>query len=250
VNKATKISRLEYLKSVLTEPALTIRAAQDYAGNEVRAKTRDALGRMADAHLLIAGVIGGMLLRTDGKRTESGDAMHERCVLFASYVVGMSLCEQAIEEGRYLQSLALLRQEMETLAQVVSSQSGKRKHGKVANVTVLRKDISRLYGTLSAAAHSSKHSMASELLTRKVESEHRISTGTYFYPVLNAELARRAFALHLILTVDLICQMAVDYQQTHPSDGVGALDQETVNLALALMAEEGMVEAEKKRGPA
>jgi hypothetical protein len=243
----SKMTRLEELKAALTEPAATILAAQEYAGDEVSAKTKAAYGRMVDAHLLIRGVIGGMLIRTEGKRTEHGDVVQERRVLFASFVVGMPLCEQAIEEGRYIQALTLLRHEMETLAQVVSSHLGKRVHGKAAKISVLRKDISRMHGTLSAAAHSAKHPMASELLTRGHESEYRISTGTYFYPVLNETLSRRAFAFHLILTIDLICQMAIDYQLTHPAEGVGPLDQEAVNVALRLLEEEGMVEIDEGR---
>jgi hypothetical protein len=240
-------TRLEQLQVALIGLASTVYAAQKYAGDEVRTKTKAAYRRMVDAHILVSGVVGGMLLRTDGKPTEHGDAIQERRVLFASYVVGMPLCEKAIEEGRYLQALTLLRHEMEILAQIVSSHLGKRVHGKAAKLSVLRKDIARMHGTLSAAAHSAKHAMASELLTKEYETEDRISMGTHFYPVLNETLARRAFAFHLILTIDLICQMAIDYQVTHPTDGVGPLDQEAVNFALGLLEEEGMVEIDEER---
>jgi hypothetical protein len=240
--------RLEELKAALIEPAATIYAAQKYAGDEVRTKTKAAFGRMVDAHLLVAGVLGGVLLRTNEKRVEYSADTHERSVLFASYVVGMPLCEQAIEEGRYLQALTLLRHEMETLAQIVSSHQGTRVHGKQANVSVLRKDRARMYGTLSAAAHSAKHGMAAELLTQQYESEEWITTGTSFYPVLNETLARRSFSFHLVLTIDLIAQMAIDYAKNHPENGIVPLDQEALNLALSLLADEGMVEIDEERG--
>src|SRR5712671_6852707 len=195
-------TRFEQLKAALIGPAATLYAAQNAASDQVRAQTKAAFGRVVDAHLLVIGVLGGVLLRTNGKLTQEGALHQERRVLFASYVVGMPLCELAIEEGRYLQALTLLRQEMETLAQIVTSHSGQRKPGKIANVAVLGGDISRIYGDLSAAAHSSNHNMASELLTQVLETEDRVSTGTYFYPVLNKELARKAFALHLFLTMN------------------------------------------------
>jgi hypothetical protein len=236
-------TRLEQLKSALIGPASTLYAAQKVASDQVRAQTEAAFGHMVDAHLLVSGVLGGVLLRTNGKLTQDGLLNQERRVLFASYVVGMPLCELAIQEGRYLQALTLLRHEMETLAQIVTSHSGQRKKGKVANVAVLGKDISRVYGDLSAAAHASNHDMASELLTKIVdETEDRISRGTYFYPVQNMKLARQAFALHLMLTINLITQVAIDYNKAHPEDGFGPLDLEALNLAMELLKKEGLAE--------
>lgn len=236
-------TRLEQLKAALLGPAATLYGAQKVAGDQILGKTKTALGRMVDAHMLISGVLGGVLLRTDGKRTENGLLYQERRVLFASYVVGMLLCEQAIEEGRYLQALTLLRQEMETLAQIVTSHAGTRKAGKLASVAVLGKDISRIYGDLSAAAHASSHDMASGLLTEVMETEEAISRATYFYPVENMKLARQAFALHLVLTMNLIGQVAIDYNQAHRKDSFGPLDQEALNLAMELLSAEGVVEA-------
>jgi hypothetical protein len=235
-------TRLEQLKADLIGSASTLYAAQKVAGDQVRAQSKAAFGRMADAHLLVCGVLGAVLLRTNGKRTQDGLLNQERRVLFASYVVGMPLCELAIQEGRYLQALTLLRQEMETLAQIVISHSGQRKPGKLANVAVLGKNISRVYGDLSAAAHASNHDMASELLTQVLETEDKISRGTYFYPIQNKELARKAFALHLFLTMNLISQIAIDYNAAHPEDGFGPLDQQALNLAMDLLKEEGLVE--------
>jgi hypothetical protein len=234
--------RLEQLKVILREPTATLHAAQKAASDQVRTRTKPGFGRLVDAHLLVCGVLGGVLLRTNGKRTQDSLLIQERRVLFASYVVGMPLCEQAIEEGRYLQALTLLRQEMETLAQIITSHAGRRKPGKQATMSVLAKDISRIYGDLSAAAHASNHDMASELLTKVMETEEAISRATYFYPVENLKLARQAFALHLILTMNVIGQIAIDYNKAHPEDGFGPLDKEALHLALDLMKEEGLVE--------
>lgn len=240
--KDDEAMRLEHLKATLLGNAATLYGAQKVASNHVREKSKASFGRMVDAHLLVSGVLAGALLRTNGKLTQDGILNQERRVLLASYVVGMPLCEQAIEEGRYLQALTLLRQEMETLAQIVTSHAGQRKPGKLATVAVLGKDISRVYGELSSAAHASSHDMASGLLTEVFESEAAISRATYFYPVENLKLARQAFALHLVLTMNLIGQVAIDYNKAHPEDGFGPQDQESLNLAMDLLKAEGMVE--------
>ncbi len=73
--------------------------------------------------------------------------------------------------------------------------------------------------------------MASELLTEVMESEHAISRATYFYPVENQRLARQAFSLHLVLTMNLIGQVAIDYNKAHPEDGFGPLDREALDVA-------------------
>jgi hypothetical protein len=78
MSTSNKTARLEQLKAALYEPGSTICAAQKFAGAEVRAKSMAAFGRMVDAHLLVTGVLGGMLLRTDGKRIEDGHSFHAR----------------------------------------------------------------------------------------------------------------------------------------------------------------------------
>lgn len=235
-------TRLEQLKTALRGPALTLYGAQSFAGDQVRAKSKASFGRMIDAHLLVSGVLAAVLLRTNGKRTQDGLLNQERRVLFASYVVGMSVCELAIQEGRYLQAMTLLRQEMETLAQIVESHDGTRKPGQTANVKVLGKDLSRVYGDLSAAAHASSHDMVSGFVTGIMETEEATTRATYFYPVENMKLARQAFALHLVLTMNLIGQIAIDYNKAHPKDGFGPLEQEALNVAMELLKAEGVVE--------
>lgn len=235
-------TRLEQLKAAFREPTLTLYGAQSFAGDQVRAKSKASFGGMVDAHLLVSGVLAGVLLRTNGKRTQDGLLNQERRVLFASYVVGMPVCELAIQEGRYLQAMTLLRQEMETLAQIVESHDGKKKPGQTANVKVLGKDLSRVHGDLSAAAHASNHDMVFGFVTGVMESEEAITRATYFYPIENMKLARQAFALHLVLTMNLVGQMAIDYNTVHPEDGFGPLEQEALNAAMELLRAEGVVE--------
>lgn len=111
----------------LIESAATLYAVQKICGDTVREQTKRAYGRLVEVHLLTTGVLATGLLRINGKITPYTATNEERSSLFANYVIGMVVCERAIEEGRYLQAHALLRQEMETLAQL---QSGERRGAK------------------------------------------------------------------------------------------------------------------------
>jgi hypothetical protein len=150
---------VEVHKRELIESAATLYAVQKIYGDKVREQSKAAYRRLIDAHLLIVGVLATGLLRTNGKITPITDTSEERNALFASYVIGMEACERTIEEGRYLQAHALLRQEMETLAQLKAVAAGKRNEDRSPNVAVLEKSIARLYSGLSAAAHVSNHHM-------------------------------------------------------------------------------------------
>lgn len=154
IEAAVEVHRRE-----LIESAATLYAVQKVYGDKVRAQSKAAYRRLVDAHLLITGVLATGLLRINGKIVQITDTSEERDALFASYVIGMEACERTIGEGRYLQAHALLRQEMETLAQLKAVAAGKRNENRSPNVAVLEESIARLYGGLSAAAHVSKHHM-------------------------------------------------------------------------------------------
>ncbi len=228
----------------LIESAATLYAAQKIYGDEVREQTKVAYRRLVDAHLLITGVLATGLLRTNGKITPITDISEERNALFASYVIGMDLCERAIEEGRYLQAHALLRQEMETLAQLKAVTAGKRNENRSPNVAVLEKSLARLYDGLSAAAHVSKHHIVRAATKWDVSTEDLPgpTSGTRYFPVFVEELARRSFGLHLMLTLRLIEEMSIDLHERHGDDGFSEREVETVNLAVQLMIAEGVLE--------
>jgi len=228
----------------LIESAATLYAVQKIYGDKVRKQSKAAYRRLVDAHLLITGVLATWLLRTNGKITPITDTSEERDALFASYVIGMEACERAIEEGRYLQAHALLRQEMETLAQLKAVAAGKRNENRSPNVAVLEKSLARLYDGLSAAAHVSKHHMV------RAATELDISggdlpgptSGTRYFPAFVEELARRSFGLHLTLTIRLIEEMRIDQRKKYGDDEFTEREVEAVNLAVQLMITEGVLE--------
>lgn len=228
----------------LIESAATLYAVQKIYGDKVREQSKAAYRRLVDVHLLITGVLATGLLRTSGKITPITDTSEERNALFASYVIGMEACERAIEEGRYLQAHALLRQEMETLAQLKAVTAGRRNENRSPSVAVLEKSLARLYDGLSAAAHVSKHHIVRAATEWEVSGENfpGPTSGTRYFPAFIEELARRSFGLHLMLTVRLIEEMSIDLHEQHGDDGFTVREVEAVNLAVQLMIAEGVLE--------
>ena len=228
----------------LIESAATLYAVQDVFGKKVRDQSKAAFGRLVDAHLLIAGVLAAALLRTNGKITPITDTSEERDALFASYIIGMDACERAIMEGRYLQAHALLRQEMETLAQLKAVAAGNRNSKRSPNVAVLERSLARLYDELSAGAHVSKHHIVRAATEWEVSGDDLLgpTSGTRYFPAFVEGVARRSFALHLILTLCLIEELSIDLNARHTRDGFTPREAEAVDLAWVLMRAEGMVE--------
>lgn len=171
MNSGRKYS-IDDLKASLIEGAGTILAIHDVYGSEVRKKSLAAFGKMVHAHLLVTGVVGTVLMRTNGKVMSPTPVSARRNALFGSFVLGLSLCEKAICEGYYLQAGALIRQEMETLAALNEVTSGTRKDGVTPQMRALEPSIRRLYGDFSAVAHVAQHDLASSLI-----SEDRIMEG-------------------------------------------------------------------------
>lgn len=235
---------LEAHKSELIKSAATLYAVQETRGDKVREQSKASYRRLVDAHLLITGVLATGLLRINGKITPIMNASEERDALFAAFVIGMTVCECAIEEGRYLQAHALLRQEMEILAQLKAVAAGKRNQNGSPDVAVLEKSIARLYGGLSAAAHVSKHHAVRSATEWDVSGENLPgpTSGTRYFPAFDEELARRSFALHLVLTLRLIEELSIDLREQHGDDGFTQRECEAVNLAVQVMMAEGLLE--------
>lgn len=238
-------AQIKAYQQELIEPAALLFSVQRSQGVEVRRQSMSAYGRLLDAHLLLTGVLGAALLRVNGKITQT-TPIYELCdPLYASFVIGLESSEGAIAEGRYLQAHALLRQEMETVAQLVAIRQGRRQEGKQPNVALLEKSLARLYGELSASAHVAKHHImraATECDTSGTEATGPTS-GIRYFPAFDSGLARRSFGLHLMLILRIIEQMSIDHSERYTDeDGFSERDTEAVNLAISLMRAEGIVE--------
>lgn len=237
--------RFAACQETLLGPAAMLFAMQRVHAEAVREKTKQAYGRLVDAHMLVTGVLGAALLRVNAKITETDEAGHQQDALLAAFVIGLDPCEQAIVEGRYLQAHALLRQEMEAVAQLAAIQQGRRRDGRQPNVAVLERSLSRLYGDLSASAHLAQHRVVRDATTWDVSHLELPgpTAGTRYFPEFDEGLARRSFGLHLLLILRAIEQMSLHFAQRYVDhDLFTPLDLEAVDLAVSLMQMEGIVQ--------
>jgi hypothetical protein len=68
------------------------------------------------------------------------------------------------------------------------------------------------------------------------------TSATRQFPVLDEDLARRLFNLHLMLTIHLISELSVDRNDQHGvADGFTEKDAQALHLAQRLMEAEGMI---------
>lgn len=228
----------------LIESAATLYSAQKVYGENVREQSKVAYRGLLDAHLLITGVLAAGLLRINGKITPITATSEERNALFGSYVIGMGICERAIEEGRYLQGHALLRQEMEIVAQLKAVAAGRRRPKGSPNLRALEQSLARLYGELSAAAHVSAPHIVRVATKLDVDAQGLPgpTSGTRYFSIFSEELARRSFGLHLMLTLRLLEELSIDFHHQHGQDGFTEREIEVVDLAVKLMTAEGVLE--------
>lgn len=241
--KRTAMDELEKHKSELVEAASTLLAVQHCYGENVRKQALAAFGKLVDAHMITTGVLGTALLRVNGKFAEITPTSTRRNALFASFVIGLTICECAICEGRYLQAIALLRQEAETLAALCEVTAGKRKHGKTPNMSGLASDIARLYGDLSAGAHVAVHAVvhAATEWTGSIEGASGPAAMSRHFPMFDEHLARRLYGLHIYLMIRLIEQLNADFSQMHP-EAFTSREIEAIDMVIDLMVQEKILE--------
>lgn len=236
-------SDIEAHRQELIEPAAKLYALQKIYGDQARKQIKQAYGRLIDAHFLTTGVLASALLRISGKFIPITDRYEERNSLFASFVIGLKTCEDTIEEGRYLQASTLLRQELETLAQLKIVRTGVRKKNRAPNISVLEKSLATLNGDLSAAAHLSQPHIvrAATMLDLSGTELPGPTIATRYFPAFDDGLAHRFFGLHLMLILGVIEELNIDLQEHHSDHKFTERESKAVNLAVKLMLNEGVI---------
>ncbi len=242
--KTLEEAAIERHKEALIEPAATLYAVQKVFGDQAKAKSMAAYGRLIDAHMLATGVLASSILRINGAVVEGDQTTFERDALFAAFIIGLEPCERAIAEARYLQAHALLRQELEILAQLKAVGANRRKPNGAPNVAALEQSLGRLYGGLSAAAHVSRHDIVQSATAwdGELEGLPGPTNMTRYFPETDEGLARRSYALHIYMIIRLVEELSVDLSARHKSAAFTDAENEALNLAIDLMAAEGMLE--------
>lgn len=235
---------IERHKQELIEPAATLYAVQKVYGDQAKAKAMAAYGRLIDAHMLATGVLASGLLRINGTVVEGDQTAFERDALFAAFVIGLEPCERAIAEARYLQAHAMLRQELEILAQLKAVRANRRKLNGAPNVAALEQSLARLYGGLSAAAHVSQHDLVQSATAWDGEMDNLPGPTnlTRYFPETDEGLARRSYALHIYMILRLVEELSVDLAGRYHKAGFTESETEALGFAVDLMVAEGMLE--------
>ncbi|MGY4497833.1 hypothetical protein ACVWYH_001760 [Bradyrhizobium sp. GM24.11] len=235
---------IERHKQALIEPAATLYAVQKVYGDQAKAKAMVAFGRLIDAHMLVTGVLASGLLRINGAIVEGDQTSFERDALFAAFVIGLEPCERAIAEARYLQAHAMLRQELEILAQLKAVRANRRKLNGAPNIAALEQSLARLYGGLSAAAHVSQHHIVQSATSWDGEMENLPGPTnlTRYFPETDVGLARRSYALHIYMVLRLVEELSIDLASRYDRAAFTVSENEALNLAIELMIAEGMLE--------
>lgn len=227
----------------LIESAAMLYAAQKIETDKNVLKSKKAYGKMLDAHMLITGVLGSLLIRNNGVPVKDRPEWRERRAIFAAYVIGIPLCETAIENGQHLQAATLIRQSLEMLAQLNAIKAGKRHNKKSPNINSLPEDLRRIYSELTGAAHVIPHwlieAMTFHDIEIKVHTVPNLKGGTRFFPAFETDLVRRSFSLHLLIMLQIMAEMEADYQE-QGLRGFEQEDHEALTLAIELTQAEGM----------
>lgn len=158
-----------------------------------------------EANQFATGAMHSMLNRRSGVIGKSDERSSRALLLLASFVQGAGACESAIAEGYYLVASVLLRHEMETIAALEELVKGIRAEGAVPNVKHTRWGISKNYGRLSMAAHSTSDKILRETLMVDGSKYglHEAATPVSVFPVHDAEHSWDLWALHLTMVLQL-----------------------------------------------
>lgn len=216
---------------------------QSLKGKEARKASHDACEKLIPAHILVTGALGSCLTRMNGLRVPVSPGSLDRDAIIAAFVVGLSVCEDAILEARYVQSSALLRQELEMLALLSALRAGEPPKGKTPNVARLTEDLRRLYSSLTNMTHLTDRDLIGDLHSILVDTDAPGDTRfTRQFPVASASGAQRQFSLQIMVILKLIEELNFDMQRC--GIDLAANEIQACNKAMDILVQEGMAIAE------
>lgn len=234
----------EYLiPKEISQGAAILVGMQNIKGKEARELSHTACGDLLKAHILVTGALGSCLLRMNGLRARVTPQSLDRDAVLAAFIVGLSVCDDAILEARYVQSAALLRQELEMLALLKTLQEGVPPKGKAPNIRHLSPDLKRIYSSLTEMTHLTDRDLLGDLHSIVEETETPGDTRfTRQFPVADGRTARRLITLQTLVMVQAIEEISVDMARL----GLSLTEPEIVacNKAMEIMVEQGMAESD------
>lgn len=126
--------------------------------------------------------------------------------MIASFSVGINSVETLLKDGAYIQTCAVLRQELEILTQIHHFSNETYQEKQAPNIKVLEEGYRKLYGKLSKVAHlSCKKTIDS--FTNKCSGTSQTLLSPLLYslsPEFNKELCDELMAFHALVFIEVI----------------------------------------------
>ncbi len=222
--------------------AAYIAIGKNYTKHQEQAQSfnlRESLADMQElhaAHTLLLGVIGSILEEHSGQKIPtSNESTSRRFVITAALIQGLSLCEQSILKGQYVQAGALIRQEFEAISALSEIRQGKRKDGITPNARYAPWKGSRHYGELNGLAHLSDHRILDTLIGYNTSWGDFASTVPQYQKINGARL----YAAHTTHVLALIDELLSFYGEIYGyvSDN---REKDVVDNAFSILVKHGM----------
>lgn len=159
-------------------------------------------------------------------------------ILLAQFIIGIERCESGIREGLYLQSTAILKQQIEIIAGIDEHFENRRRDGKTPKIgrgsTCL---LGPIYGKLNEYSHASRYKLSKNLSTKQIDGTLTAS----MVPIFDADLAKKLYGLHVHLIVLATQQADRLFKEIY---GAGLNDEENERIAMsqAILISEGLLE--------
>lgn len=224
---------------------------ENFAEHQKQARSLNQSDSLADmrelafAHALLVGVIASMLEANNGKKVPaSNETITRSFVITGAFVQGISLCEQSILQGQYVQAGALIRQEFDALTALSEIRKGKRKDGSTPNAKYAPQKGARHYGELSALTHLSDHRILDQLIG------YNTSWGDFAATVPQYKKANglRMYGLHAAYVLGIVEELRGLYGEMFGYE-CDQKEIEVIDNAFSILVKHGVFKPPSERGP-
>lgn len=197
--------------------ALQLEGSVARRAESIRNETRDCLtSNHTDARWVMMSVLGFLAICKSGIPGNTNDSIHQRLLLFSTFMQGAGITESTIMEGNYAKAAASLKQDFETAVRAIALRKLIRtRDGKLVNVqNIYKNGEGRVYGELNDIAHISKQNVLLELLDGIYEGD---VAGVSPIPSLNPHVARQMYSTHLYITFEITREAVFLFKEMYPS---------------------------------
>jgi hypothetical protein len=206
-----------------------LQSAIEAAAADCSKVSRQKYGRLWDAYEKSCSVLSQLAER--GGRDADGESQFgsERLSLTANMVQGSFIVETLISSGYYVPSMAMLRQQSETLARIIELRKGI-KSQKIPNVKHLPFKLSSNYGALSKIFHT----LDGEYLVSFAEVAESEKIASYL-PEFKGDWASVLLAVHIAHLVTLAAEIQFLQVDLYRSPPVPTITQQLLEIATILV---------------